>query len=131
MVIDSSAILALLMAEPEAEKIATAIDSAPTRLMSVANFLETSIVIESRHGLAGGNKLDELIEKAEISIEAVTLAQAEAARTAYRAFGKGRHPAGLNFGDCFAYALAKITDEPLLFKGDDFTKTDLRKAISP
>ncbi|MAT97104.1 MAG: hypothetical protein CL608_08180 [Anaerolineaceae bacterium] len=129
MVIDSSAILALLMAEPESEQFASAIDTASVRLMSAANLLETSIVIEARHGLAGGNKLDELIKKAQISVEPVSLEQAEAARVAYRAFGKGRHPAGLNFGDCFAYALAKISDEPLLFKGDDFTKTDLHLVI--
>ena len=129
MVIDSSAILALLMAEPESEQFASAIDTASVRLMSAANLLETSIVIEARHGLAGGNKLDELIKKAQISVEPISLEQAEAARVAYRAFGKGRHPAGLNFGDCFAYALAKISDEPLLFKGDDFTKTDLHLVI--
>lgn len=130
MIIDSSAILALLMIEPEAEQFATAIDEASIKVMSAANFLEASIVIEARHGLAGGSKLDELIEKAQITVESVTFEQAKVARTAYRAFGKGRHPAGLNFGDCFAYALAKIYDQPLLFKGEDFTKTDLRIAIS-
>ncbi|MCA9918239.1 MAG: type II toxin-antitoxin system VapC family toxin [Anaerolineales bacterium] len=130
MVIDSSAILALLMNEPEAEQLAIAIDQAAIRRMSVANFLEASIVIEARHGLAGGSKLDELIEKAHISMEPVTVEQAEIARIAYRAFGKGRHPAGLNFGDCFAYALAKTQNEPLLFKGDDFTKTDIQIAVN-
>lgn len=130
MVVDSSAILALLMNEPEAEKFAEALSIASIRRMSTANFLEASIVIETRHGLAGGEKLDELIEKAQISIVPVTVEQANTARNAYRAFGKGRHPAGLNFGDCFAYALAKTQDEALLFKGDDFTKTDIQIAVT-
>ncbi|MBE2223562.1 MAG: type II toxin-antitoxin system VapC family toxin [Anaerolineae bacterium] len=129
MVIDTSALIAILSAEPEAETFATAIAAANNRLLSAASFLETAVVIESRHGSAGGEKLDELIQAAHIQIEPVTAEQAAAARLAYRSFGKGRHPAALNFGDCFAYALAKTTDKPLLFKGNDFNQTDITTAL--
>ena len=84
------------------------------------------MVIESRYGPSGGQKLDELIATAEIQIEPVTVDQVSIARTAFRTYGKGRHPAGLNFGDCFAYALAKSKEAPLLFKGDDFSRTDIK-----
>ena len=130
MVIDSSALIAILGNEPEASALAVAIEEAPTRLMSAASFLETAIVIESRYGIKGGEKLDELILAAQIKIEPVTEPQITLARLAYRRFGKGRHPAGLNFGDCFADALAQLTDEPLLFKGDDFGKTDIVVALA-
>jgi ribonuclease VapC len=93
--------------------------------MSAASLLETAIVIEARYGEPGGNELDQLLQKAQIKIEPVTVEQAEVARRAYRSYGKGRHPAGLNFGDCFSYALAKVLGEALLFKGDDFSKTDI------
>jgi ribonuclease VapC len=129
MVLDTSALIAILSAEPEAETFATAIATANIRLLSAASFLETAVVIESRHGSAGGEKLDELIQAAHIQIEPVTAEQAAAARLAYRAYGKGRHPAALNFGDCFAYALAKTTDTPLLFKGNDFNQTDIRTVL--
>lgn len=126
MVLDTSALVAILSAEPEAETFATAITAANTRLMSAASLLETAIVIESRYGQTGGQKLDEIIRIAQIQIEPVTIEQVAVARLAYRTYGKGRHPAGLNYGDCFSYALAKVTGEPLLFKGDDFVQTDIQ-----
>ena len=128
MVIDTSAILAILGDEPEAELFADKIASAEMRWVSAATLLETAIVVEARHGAAGGQKLDEMIVAAQILVEAVTVEQVALARLAYRTYGKGRHPAGLNFGDCFSYALAKLRSEPLLFKGEDFTQTDLQIA---
>jgi ribonuclease VapC len=126
MVIDSSAIIAILGYESEAEQLATAIQDDPIRLMSAASFLESAIVIEARYGQAGGNKLDQLVSIAQIKIEPVTVEQVTVARLAFRTYGKGRHPAALNFGDCFAYALAKVLGEPLLCKGDDFSQTDIK-----
>lgn len=128
MVIDSSAIIAILSNESEAEHLAEAITNDPIRLMSAASLLEIAIVIEARYGEAGGDKLDQLLQKAEIKIEPVTVEQVEVARRAYRSYGKGRHPAALNFGDCFSYALAKVLGEPLLFKGEDFRQTDIELA---
>jgi ribonuclease VapC len=125
MVLDTSALIAILTAEAEAERFASAIATADRRLLSAANWLETAVVIETRYGPAGGQKLDELVQIAQIQIEPVTAEQAAIARQAYQMYGKGRHPAGLNFGDCFAYALAKSKGEPLLFKGSDFNQTDL------
>ena len=116
MVIDSSAIVAILLNEADAADIAQAIESNSQRLLSAANLLEASIVIESRKGEAGGRELDLLIYRAAIEIVAVDQDQAELARIAWRRFGKGRHPAGLNYGDCFAYALAKTRQLPLLFQ---------------
>ncbi|MGH6681100.1 MAG: type II toxin-antitoxin system VapC family toxin, partial [Bradyrhizobium sp.] len=107
MVIDSSAIIAVLLNEDNAVGFAQAIEAAPQRLLSAANLLEASIVIESRKGEAGGRELDLLLYRAAIEIVAVDQDQVETARIAWRRFGKGRHPAGLNYGDCFAYALAK------------------------
>ncbi|MDM8558025.1 type II toxin-antitoxin system VapC family toxin [Candidatus Parabeggiatoa sp. HSG14] len=128
MVIDSSAVIAILYNEADAEYFVTAIEGDSNRLMSAASLLETSIVIESRYGEEGGRKLDLLLSKAQVKIEPVTFEQAETARAAFRTFGKGRHPAALNFGDCFSYALAKVLGEPLLFKGNDFSKTDIKQA---
>ena len=126
MVIDSSAIIAILTDEQEAAYFAQSIENDALRLMSAASWLETAIVIEARFGLPGGKEFDKLIEVAQIHIEMVTAEQVAVARAAYRKYGKGRgHPAGLNFGDCFSYALAKITGEPLLFKGEDFIHTDV------
>ena len=96
--------------------------------MSVANLIETSLVIESRFGAEGSRDLDLLVERARIELVPVDLEQLRIARRAFSRFGKGRHPAALNFGDCFAYALARSLGEPLLFKGDDFAKTDLATA---
>lgn len=126
MVIDTSAILAILFNEPDAEYFETALISDPSRLMSAASVLEASIVIASRLGEAGGQEFDQLLQVAQVTIVPVTAQQIEVARQAYRTYGKGRHPAGLNYGDCFAYALAKTTDKPLLFKGSDFSQTDIK-----
>ena len=127
MVIDSSAILALLFNEPEADDIEIAIDEDPVRLMSVASGLEAAIVVEARLGAAGGREFDLLLHKTRIELVAVTNEQTEAGRTAWRRFGRGRHDANLNFGDCFSYALAATSGEPLLFKGDGFSKTDVAR----
>ena len=128
MIVDTSAVLAILFREPDAERFARAITSAPSRRMSAATLLETSIVLESRSGPASGYELDAFLEQAGIELEPVTPEQAQAARRAWRRFGKGNHPSGLNFGDCFAYALAETTREPLLFKGGDFELTDIEVA---
>jgi ribonuclease VapC len=127
MVIDTSALVAILYDEPDAEQFEIAIESDPTRLMSTASVLETSIVVEARFGETGGRELDLLLHKARVEIVAVTIEQMEMARHAFRTYGKGRHPAGLNYGDCFAYALSKTSGEPLLFKGDDFNQTDVEQ----
>lgn len=125
MVIDTSALVALLGMEAEAARLAAAIESDATRLISAASVVEAALVIEARYGPAGGRELDLLIAKAGLSVEPVTAEQAEIARVAWRRFGKGHHPAGLNLGDCFSYALAKAAGEPLLFKGTDFPQTDV------
>jgi len=125
MVIDTSAVLAVLLGEPGGGGIARAIEAGTPRLLSAANLVEASIVIESRKGEAGGRELDLLLYRGEIDIVAVDHDQAEVARAAWRRFGKGRHPAGLNYGDCFAYALARTRRLPLLFCGDDFARTDI------
>ena len=97
--------------------------------MSVANFLEAALVVEGRAGVAGGRELDLLVEAASIELVPVSVEQAQAARRAWRMFGKGNHPAGLNFGDCFAYALAEVSGESLLYKGDDFRLTDVESVL--
>lgn len=125
MVIDTSALVALLGMEPEAARIAQAIDADSVRLLSAAALVESSIVVESRHGDAAVRELDLLLAKANVRVEPVTAEQAEIARQAWRRFGKGRHRAGLNHGDCFSYALAQATGEALLFKGEDFPLTDV------
>jgi ribonuclease VapC len=125
MVIDTSAIIAVLLNEANAARIARAIEAGSPRLLSAANLLETSMVIESRKGEAGGRDFDLLIYRAAIEIVAVDQDQAEIARMAWRRFGKGRHPAGLNYGACFAHALAKTRRLPLLYQGDDFSQTDI------
>jgi ribonuclease VapC len=125
MVIDTSALIALLLNEEDAGRLAQAIEGDSLRLLSAANLVETSIVIESRKGEAGGRELDLLLYRAAIEIVPVDHDQAEIARIAWRRFGKGRHPAGLNYGDCFAYALAKSRRQSLLFQGDDFSRTDI------
>ena len=124
MVIETSAMLAILQAEPEAPSFAEAIERDPVRLVSAASVLEASIVIVARHGDAGARELDLFLLKAQADIVPVTAEHAALGRDAYIRFGKGRHPAGLNFGDCFAYALARASGEPLLFKGEDFSRTD-------
>jgi ribonuclease VapC len=128
VVIDTSALVALLGMEPEAARIAVALESDPNRLLSAATLIEAGIVIESRYGTAGARELDLLVAKAGFVIESVTAEQADVAREAWRRFGKGRHSASLNYGDCFSYALAKVKGEPLLFKGEDFPHTDITVA---
>jgi ribonuclease VapC len=129
MVLDTSALLALLLDEPEAEDFRTAVEEDTTRLVSAATLLETALVIEVRKGERGGHELDRLIEKAEVLVVPVDAEHVSEARRAYRRFGKGRHAAGLNFGDVFAYALARTAGEPLLFKGDDFARTDIGRVL--
>jgi ribonuclease VapC len=129
MVIDSSALLAVLFDEPERHTFNEAIEAAESRVMSAASFVETSIVIESRFGAEGLRDLDLFIERAGIEIAVVDAEQAYVARRAFSRFGKGRHEAGLNYGDCFAYALAMVLGEPLLYKGDDFRRTDVRPFV--
>jgi len=125
MVIDTSVVAALLFGEPEAEAFAAAIDADPVRLMSSASVLEAGLVIGSELGEAGERELDLLLARSGISVVAFNEEQLPLARDAWRRFGKGRHPAALNFGDCFSYALSKATGEPLLFKGRDFSRTDV------
>ena len=131
MIVDSSALAAILFEEPDAHRFAAAL-AAPTRhRMSAASYLETAIVVEHRAGAIGAQDLDRLLERARIELVPVTVEQAQAAREAWRRFGRGNHPATLNFGDCFAYALAETTGEPLLFKGNDFALTDIKPALPP
>jgi ribonuclease VapC len=129
MVIDTSALVAVLLNEPNAARIAQSIETNSPRLLSAANLLETSMVIESRKGEPGGRELDLLLYRADIEIVAFDPDQAEIARATGRRFGKGRHPAGLNYGDCFAYALAKSRRLPLLYQGSDFSQTDIEPVL--
>jgi ribonuclease VapC len=126
MVIDASVVIAILLAEEDAELFTRAIEGAARPRMSAAAYVEAAVVIDNRGDVVARREFDRFIRRAGIEVVAVDLEQAELARQAYRDFGKGRHPAGLNFGDCFSYALAKCTDEPLLFKGDDFSRTDVK-----
>jgi ribonuclease VapC len=130
MVIDTSALIAILFGEPEALFFTRAVADESRKLISAFNALETGIVVEARKGEPGGRELDLLLHRAQIEIVAMNADQAELARTAWRKYGKGNHPAGLNIGDCCAYALAKYSGEPLLFKGNDFSQTDIRPAIT-
>lgn len=131
MVIDSSALLAILQDEPERRAFNEAIEGAASRAISVASWVEVSMVIETRTGAEGLRDLDLFVDRARIEIIPVNVEQGKAARRAFSRFGKGRHPAGLNYGDCFAYALASHLGEPLLFKGEDFGKTDVTPASFP
>ena|SRR5207247_1697530 len=129
MIIDTSALVAILRDEPEAKDCALAIERNRNRRVSAANFFEAALVIDGSRDPVASRRFDELVKEARIAIEPVTEAQARIAREAYRDFGKGSgHPAKLNFGDCFAYALAKTAGEPLLYKGDDFIHTDVISA---
>ncbi len=130
MVVDTSALLAIFLAEPERKQFLDLITQGDTRYISAANVLETGIVLEARRGEAAGREFDLFLHRAKLEIVPVDSDQIEIARVAWRKYGKGRHAAGLNFGDCFAYALAKVMGEPILFKGDDFTHTDLSPAIT-
>jgi ribonuclease VapC len=131
MVLDTSAVIAMLFVEPEAEAFARAVARAEYRRISAANLLEAGIVADHQADARAGRQLDALVARIELSTEPVTAEHVRIARQAYLDFGKGNHPAGLNFGDCFAYALAKATGEPLLFKGDDFQRTDIQAAVTP
>jgi len=128
MVIDTSALLAILLQEPDAGQFSALISDASRRLISAVSFLETSIVIQARKGSAGGRELDLLIHRAGMEVIAFAPEQAEEARQACTRFGKGQHRASLNLGDCCSYALARISGEPLLFKGGDFGFTDVSRA---
>jgi ribonuclease VapC len=129
MVIDSSALIAILLNEPEAEQFKLAIDLDTVRLISTGTVLETAIVAQQRSGEAGTSELNSLLVRLPAQIVPFDLDQLTWARYALETYGRGRHPAKLNFGDCFPYALAKSTGEPLLFKGSDFSLTDLKSAV--
>ena len=128
MILDTSAVAAIFLEEPEAVRFAQLISSAERCLISVGTFLELSMVLERRIGPLGLQQCEMLFRRTGTVIEPFTVEQAYLARQAFHEFGKGRHPAGLNFGDCFAYALSKATREPLLFKGNDSRKTDVTAA---
>lgn len=125
MVIDTSAMVAILLSEAERAALVDALELAESRAISAVSFVECSIVLGARHGPDAIRDLDLLMAKAAIDLVSVDAEQAHVARRAHRLYGKGRHAAGLNFGDCFSYALAKVTGEPLLFKGRDFALTDV------
>jgi ribonuclease VapC len=125
MVLDTSAILAILQNEPERRQFNEAIEAADTRSISTASFVECSMILDSSYGADGVRDLDLFIAKAQVSLIPVDEEQADLARRAFRKYGKRRHPAGLNFGDCFSYALSTALEEPLLFKGNDFPQTDI------
>lgn len=129
MVVDTSAVIAILLGEPETESFVRALANDPKKMISAFNALESAIVIEAKKGAAGGRELDLLFHRARIEIIPLNNDQVELALSAWRKYGKGNHPAGLNIGDCCAYALAKYSGEPLLFKGNDFNKTDVRFVI--
>jgi ribonuclease VapC len=129
VIVDTSAVVAILRNEPDAHEYATALAATERPRMSAATFLETAIVVDGSRDPVLSGRLDDLLAAADVVVEPVTREQVEIARSAYRAFGKGSgHPAGLNFGDCFSYALARVTGEPLLFKGSDFSATDVAMA---
>ena len=128
MIVDTSVIIAILRDEPDANELAAVIESADVRRISAASYVEAAILTDSNRDPVLSRRLDSFLQEAIVTMEPVTVEQAQLAREAYRDFGKGRHRAGLNFGDCFAYALAKDKGEPLLFKGDDFRGTDVEVA---
>lgn len=130
MIVDTSALVAILKEEPDADLFTRALAIADSALMSAANFVEVAMVIDGRRDAVASHQLDNLITYTRIGIEPVDEAQARVARQAFRDYGKGSgHPAMLNFGDCFSYALASVTGQPLLFKDDDFGHTDIRSAL--
>ncbi len=128
MVIDTSAVIAILFAEPTSDRLEDAILDAPRSVLSAASLVEAGLVALGRRDEAAERELDLLLRRLRVQIVPLTEQQAEVAREAYRRFGKGRHPAGLNFGDCFSYALARTLGEPLLFTGEDFSRTDIEVA---
>ena len=128
MVVDTSAVVAILFGEPERAALTTVLAEADTRLISAATLVETGIVVEARKGERGRAELDLFVHEAGLEVIAFDGAQADMARLAWRLFGKGRHEAALNMGDCYSYALAKTSGQPLLFKGADFAKMDIDAA---
>lgn len=128
MIIDASALVAIVLEEPEAERFSNAIAAAPVRRMAALNWLELQIVAESRGGPAGLSIAEQIVRQLGVEVLALDGPQLAAAHHAWRRFGKGRHPARLNLGDCCAYAASVTTGEPLLFKGDDFALTDVEAA---
>lgn len=129
MVIDTSALVAIFLGEPERKPFLELILQAETRLISAANAVETGIVLEARRGENAGREFDLFVVRANLEVVPVDAEQAEIARSAWRKYGKGRHSAGLNFGDCFAYALAKFSGQQLLAKGEAFRFTDVEPAL--
>jgi ribonuclease VapC len=129
--VDTSALIAILYVEPEAERFRDVIGHAPVRLISAVPRVELSFVVEGRKGEAGRQELDHLLEWGEFQLAPMLGEHAQLAIEAFRRFGKGRHPASLNIGDCFSYALAKATGYPLLYKGNDFALTGIQPAIPP
>jgi ribonuclease VapC len=125
MVIDTSALLAIFFGEPERDHFLDRLMAADIRRISAASLVETGIVVEAKRGEAAGREFDLFVVRTHLEVIAVDAEQADLARFAWRKYGKGRHPAALNFGDCFSYALAKSLSEPLLAKGTDFTQTDI------
>jgi ribonuclease VapC len=128
MILDTSAMVAILYREPEADAFVQLVHDADACRISVASYVELSMVIENQLGPRGMRQAEAFFRRARVSIEPVTVDHGELARQAFLDFGKGRHKAGLNYGDCFSYALAKATGEPLLFKGNDFSQTDIKAA---
>jgi ribonuclease VapC len=130
VIVDTSAIVAILRDEPDADAYVEALASAPETLMSAGTYIETAILVDSNRDPVLSGRLDDLLAAVDLHVQPVTERHAEIARQAYRHFGRGSgHPAGLNFGDCFAYALARSTGQALLYKGDDFGRTDVRPAL--
>ncbi|HUF11093.1 MAG TPA: type II toxin-antitoxin system VapC family toxin [Rhodothermales bacterium] len=125
MVVDTSAVIAILQDEPGSNELVETLIGSAVRRVSAANLLESAMVMQARYGDAGEGEVDVLFQRLRVEIVPVTAQHAEIARSAFRRYGKGRHPAGLNFGDCFAYALSKAMAEPLLFVGEDFGLTDV------
>jgi ribonuclease VapC len=131
MILDTSAVIAILAGEPDAAHYAQVIETDPTPRIGTPALLEASIVLTRWFGEAAEGAIDAFVRESNAEIVPFDLPQLRAAQDAYRRFGKGRHPAGLNFGDCMSYALARVCDEPLLFKGEDFARTDIRPAGAP
>jgi ribonuclease VapC len=128
VIVDTSAVIAMLLGEPEAAAFAQAVNGAPRAAISAATWVEAAIVAENRSAAAAA-EFGPLMDRLRLDVAPLTATEARLAIDAHRRYGKGRHPAGLNIGDCFAYALAVARDEPLLFKGDDFARTDVKAAI--
>jgi ribonuclease VapC len=131
MVLDTSAVVAILLGETQASRSIEAVAGAPVRLMSAFSVLETAVVISARKGAAGTREVDLFLHHGDVEVVPLDAALVALAREAYERFGKGRHPAGLNLGDCCSYALAAQSGHGLLFKGDDFARTDVKRALVP